>query len=150
MIKKKQNDQDFKQKMNVASTLVLEIYRVLMGAFLVVFVPQKCEDTICSMDQNINRSDTMSQVAISFNAITMLTFLFLYFVEVKRENKLINYLEVNRFTPVDNESVGEALEKLSTVKKDNILQFDNYYQKAGICINSIIFDKCGIKFNCCL
>ena len=110
--------------MNVASTLVLEIYRVLMGAFLVVFVPQKCEDTICSMDQNINRSDTMSQVAISFNAMTMLTFLFLYFVEVKRENKLINYLEVNRFTPVDNESVGEALEKLATVKKDNILQFD--------------------------
>jgi hypothetical protein len=131
MIKEKQNDQDFNQKMNVVSTLVLEIYRVLMGAFLVVFVPQKCEDTICSMNQNINRGDTMSQVAISFNAMTMLTFLFLYFIEVKRENKLINYLEVNRFTPVDNESVGEALEKLSTVKKNNILKFDNYYQKAG-------------------
>jgi hypothetical protein len=83
------------------------------------------------MNQNINRGDTMSQVAISFNAMTMLTFLFLYFIEVKRENKLINYLEVNRFTPVDNESVGEALEKLSTVKKNNILKFDNYYQKAG-------------------
>ena len=27
-IKEKQNDQDFQQKMNVASTLVLEIYRV--------------------------------------------------------------------------------------------------------------------------
>jgi len=124
-------DQDFNQKMNVVSTLVLEIYRVLMGAFLVVFVPQKCEDTICSMNQNINRNDTMSQIAISSNAMTMLIFLFLYFIEVKRENKLINYLEVNRFTPVDNESVGEALEKLSTVKKDNILKFDNYYQKAG-------------------
>ena len=37
IIREKQNDQDFKQKMNVASTLVLEIYRVLMGAFLVVF-----------------------------------------------------------------------------------------------------------------
>lgn len=131
IIREKQNDQDFKQKMNVASTLVLEIYRVLMGAFLVVFVPQKCDDTICSMNQNINRSDSLSQTAISFNTITMFTFLFLYFIEVKRENKLINYLEVNRFTPVDNESVGEALTKLSTVKKDNILLFDNYYQKAG-------------------
>ena len=85
MIKEKQNDQDFNQKMNVASTLVLEIYRVLMGAFLVVFVPQKCEDTICSMNQNINRNDTMSQIAISSNAMTMLIFLFLYFIEVKRE-----------------------------------------------------------------
>ena len=31
MIKEKQNDQDFKQKMNVASTLVLEIYRVFIS-----------------------------------------------------------------------------------------------------------------------
>ena len=130
-IKEKQNDQDFQQKMNVASTLVLEIYRVLMGAFLVVFVPQKCDDTICSMNQNINRDDILSQVTMAFNAVTMLTFLFLYFVEVKRENKLINYLEVNRFTPVDNESVGDALEKLSTIKKESILKLDKYYQKAG-------------------
>jgi len=130
-IKEKQNDQDFQQKVNVASTLLLEIYRVLMGAFLVVFVPQKCDDTICSMNQNINRDDILSQVTMAFNAVTMLTFLFLYFVEVKRENKLINYLEVNRFTPVDNESVGEALEKLSTVKKESILKLDKYYQKAG-------------------
>jgi len=68
---------------------------------------------------------------LGFNAFTMLAFLGLYFVEVKRENKLINYLEVNRFTPVDNESVGESLEKLSTMKKQNILDYDGYYQKAG-------------------
>ena len=130
-IKEKQNDQDFQQKVNVASTLVLEIYRVLMGAFLVVFIPQKCGDSICSMEQNINRDDILSQITIIFNTLTMFTFLCLYFIEVKRENKLINYLEVNRFTPVDNESVGEALQKLSTNKKDNILKFDKYYQKAG-------------------
>ena len=131
MITEKQNDQDFNQKVNVASTLVLEIYRVLMGAFLVLFVPQKCDDTICSLTQNMNRDDTLSQITLGFNAFTMLAFLGLYFVEVKRENKLINYLEVNRFTPVDNESVGESLEKLSTIKKQNILDYDGYYQKAG-------------------
>ena len=58
---------------------------------------------------------TLYLVLLSFcNGVTMLSFLFLYFIEVKRENKLINYLEVNRFTPVDNESVGEALVKLPT------------------------------------
>ena len=41
-------DQDFKQKMNVVITLVLEIYRVLMGAFLILFVPQNCNDNICN------------------------------------------------------------------------------------------------------
>jgi hypothetical protein len=130
-LKEKTNDQDFQQRMNVASTLLLEIYRVLMGAFLVVFVPQKCGQEICSLTQNINREDGLAKTAIAFNTITMLTFLMLYFVEVKRENKLINYLEVNRFTPVDNESVGEALLKLAPEKKQTIWDYDDYYQKAG-------------------
>jgi hypothetical protein len=131
MVKEKQNDQDFNQKMGVASTLLLEIYRVLMGAFLVMFVPQKCGDGSCSLTQNINRTGALSQITLACNALTMLSFLGLYFVEVKRENKLINYLDVNRFTPVDNESVGNSLEKLSTKKKQNILAYDGYYQKAG-------------------
>ena len=54
IIKEKQNDQDFNQKVGVASTLLLELYRVLMGAFLMVFVPQNCGDSICSMDENMN------------------------------------------------------------------------------------------------
>lgn len=131
MIKEKQNDQDFNQKLNVGITLILEIYRVLMGAFLVVFVPQKCGDTICSASQNINRGDSLSQSAISFNIITSLSFLALYFIEVKRENKMINYLEVNTFTATDNDSVGVALERLAVSKKQSIWDYDGYYQKSG-------------------
>ena len=62
MIMEKQNDQDFKQKTNVFFTLMLEIYRVLMGAFLIAFVPQKCDDTICTLGQNIGRTDNFSIV----------------------------------------------------------------------------------------
>lgn len=131
MIREKQNDQDFNQKLNVGITLILEIYRVLMGAFLVVFVPQKCAETICSTSQNINRDDALSQTAISFNMLTALSFLALYFVEVKRENKMISYLEVNKFTPTDNDAVGIALEKLATGKKAVIWDYDRYYQKSG-------------------
>lgn len=130
-IKEKQNDQDFNQKMNVGLTLVLELYRVLMGAFLVVFVPQKCGDNVCSMSDNIYRDDALSQTSIAFNAITMCSFLALYFVEVKRENKLINYLEVNRFNSLDNESVGQALEQLASSKKQSIWDYDGYYQTTG-------------------
>ena len=131
MIKEKQNDQDFNQKIGVATTLVLELYKVLMGAMLVIFVPQKCGSDMCSISQNVERTDSLSQAALSFNIITVLSFLALYFVEVKRENKMINYLEVNRFTPVDNETVGEALEKLAVAKKQKIWDYDGYYQKAG-------------------
>ena len=131
MIKEKQNDQDFNQKIGVATTLVLELYKVLMGAMLVIFVPQKCGSAMCSISQNIERNDSLSHTALSFNIITVLSFLALYFVEVKRENKMINYLEVNRFTPVDNESVGDALEKLDVAKKQKIWDYDGYYQKTG-------------------
>jgi len=137
-------NQDFNQKMNVASTLTLELYRVLMGAFLMAFVPQKCGEDICSLNENINREDVLSRTTVAFNSLTLLSFLFLYFIEVKRENKLITYLEVNRFNPVDNESVGKALEKLELSKKNSILQYDVYYQSVGkICtvifgINSVL------------
>ena len=124
-------DQDFKQKMNVAITLVLEIYRVLMGAFLTLFVPQECNDHICSQTENYSRSDDLSRAGFSINAITMFSFLILYYIEVKRENKLITYLEVNRFEPRDNESVETALLKLDTSKKESIWKFDGYYQKMG-------------------
>ena len=131
IIKEKQNDQNFRQKMNVAFTLILEMYRVLMGALLVIFVPQKCDDNICSINQNIYRDDIFSQITISFNIITLISFLFLYFIEVKRENKLITYLDVNKFNSVDNDSVGVALQKLPIIKKFKILKYDEYYYKLG-------------------
>tara|TARA_B100000925_G_scaffold251429_1_gene203099 strand:- start:765 stop:1445 length:681 start_codon:yes stop_codon:yes gene_type:complete len=124
-------DQDFNQRINVLSTLMLELYRVLMGAFLMVFVPQKCGDDICSIDENIDRTDALSRVTLSANTITMFAFLVLYIIEVKRENKLITYLEVNKFNPGDNTSVEVALRKLDPSKKELIMNYDTYYQKAG-------------------
>ena len=78
-IRIKQQDQDFMQRINVATILVLEIYRVLTGAFLILFVPQKCDEEICSISQNIYRDDILSQTSLAFNSATMLLFLFLHF-----------------------------------------------------------------------
>ena len=130
-LKAKTSDQDFQQRTNVFIALLLEIYRVLMGAFLTIFVPQTCGDHSCGMSETINRTGELELTALSFNAITMLTFLFLYTIEVKRENKLITYLDVNRFTPVDDDSVGNCLERLPKKKHESILQYDKYYQQAG-------------------
>jgi len=130
-LREKTSDQDFQQRTGVLITFLLEIYRVLMGAFLVVFVPQKCFDHSCSLSETIHRTGELEVIAVSFNSLTMLTFLFLYGIEIRRENKLISYLDVNRFTPVDNDSVGTCLEKLPKDKHDAILKFDKYYQQAG-------------------
>ena len=49
----KSNDQDFNQKVNVALTLLLEMYRVIMGSLLILMVPQGCGDHICDINDNI-------------------------------------------------------------------------------------------------
>ena len=97
--------------------------------FVVQYLNEKKNDQ--EIKQNINRSDIISRLAISANLLTFLIFITLYVIEVRRENKLIKYLEVNRFTPVDNESVGEALTKLDDKRKTTILNYDRYYRNGG-------------------
>lgn len=50
---------------------------------------------------------------------------------MKRENKLITYLEFNKFNSIDNDSVGIALKKLPIVKKYKIFKYDEYYYSIG-------------------
>ena len=125
------NDQDFKQKTGMYTSFIMEFYRVIMGSFLVVFVPQKCGDNVCSMGDNVMTSEPYKNVVFAFNTITCVLFLHMYYAEMKRENKLINYLDVNAELPRDNDAVGEALIKLPAQKKDAILGLDKYYQRSG-------------------
>jgi hypothetical protein len=62
----------------------------------------------------------------------MASFLAMYTLEVKRENRLITYLEVNKSVASDNSSVAKVLEGLSADKRDSIWALDKYYQYAGL------------------
>ena len=123
--------QDYNQKRDALITLCLEIYRVLMGAGLMLFIPQKCGDTSCSFSDNLNRSDDYSVACLSFNLITMISFLGLYAVEFKRETKLISYLEVNKNKPMDNDSIEEELKNLDISYKNILWDLDYYYKVSG-------------------
>ena len=74
-IRETQNDQDFQQKLGVGTTLILEIYRVLMGALLIAFVPQDCNGQICSMNENLTRDDVLAKTAVGTNFATLGAFL---------------------------------------------------------------------------
>lgn len=137
-------DQDNSQKITVVTTVSVELYRVLVSTLLILFVPQKCGDHVCSYSENMDPDTNLYITGLFFNYLTLAMFLSMYYLEVKRENKLITYLDVNKNIANDNDSVGKALELLPSCKKDNILFFDKYYQKTAYAamvifvINSII------------
>jgi hypothetical protein len=130
-IQNKLNDQDFMQKVSVLPAFILELYRVVISSFLILFVPQACGDHVCSYDENMTLGNELYSAGLFFNFITMLSFLVMYIFEIKRENRLITYLEVNKNVPTDNDSVQKLLEDLPEDKRNSILSLDKCYQRAG-------------------
>lgn len=143
--KEEEDSQDTNQKIGVTIAVAVEIYRALIASFLILFVPQKCGDHVCSFSENAETGpDPLYNAGFVFNCITMAAFLALYYAEVRREVKLIAYLDVNTSRPSDNESVGQVLEKIQPQHKDAILYYDSLYIKAGygtigcFAINSVL------------
>jgi hypothetical protein len=125
-------NQDAQQKRNALMNLAFELYRVVMGSCLTIFVPQECtNDLPCSFSENIGRSDVLSKLALAMNFITFCSFIMMYGVEAKRENKMITYLEVNPMRPTDTASVEDALCFLDDTRKERLWALDRYYGKTG-------------------
>ncbi len=130
---KKINDQDFQQKLGVLFNVSVELYRVMVSSLLILFVPQKCDDHICSLLENVPTGDLNDKntVGLMINFITMGAFLFMYAFEIRREEKLIRILEVNNNISTDPESVGKRLEVLANYKIEQITNANAYYKYSG-------------------
>lgn len=102
---------DTKQRIQSIFTFCLEFYKVLMGTFLILFVPQKCDDHICTMKERIE-SETPCFV---INSISCLMLMFLYFIELKRENWCITYLDID--PKKSNENLDEEIEHYPEIKR---------------------------------
>ena len=61
-------------------------YKIIMGTFLVVFVPQKCGDEICSMTDNFFNGTIINSAGNICNFVTFSSIGTLYFIEMRREN----------------------------------------------------------------
>lgn len=124
--------QDTSQKLGVATIVAVEIYRALVASFLILFVPQDCGGHVCSFSENAETGpDPLYNAGFVFNCITMAAFMALYYAEVRRESKLISYLDVNPEKASDNDSVGLVLEKMPKYCSEAILYYDGLYIKTG-------------------
>lgn len=124
--------QDTSQKLGVATIVAVEIYRALVASFLILFVPQDCGGHVCSFSENAETGpDPLYNAGFVFNCITMAAFMALYYSEVRRESKLISYLDVNPEKASDNDSVGLILDKMPKYCSEAILYYDGLYIKTG-------------------
>jgi len=127
-INKLANDQDTTQRMNVGIQVLLEMYRVITSSLLILFVPQICNDHICTTTENLVWETSTYNTALCFNFISMAFLVNMYYMELVRENRLIKYLSINPNVANDNEEVGKKLQLLSTTKQDKIFKINKYYR----------------------
>lgn len=132
------NNQDNQQKILMSITFLFEMYRVIMSTLLVLFVPQQCDVGPCSVADKTKPQDQFELFTLVFNFITFASFLAMYILESKRELHLINYLDINRFKPRDNESVGNELDYLSLKRRNRIEVSELNYQYSSY-LNMVLF-----------
>lgn len=139
------SEQNFKQKIGIIPTILIELYKVMVSSFLILFAPQKCGDHICSLDENLESPNLLYTIGLIMNFITMGSFLIFYGLEIKRENKLITYLEVNQTLPTDSSSVEIALEKLPEEKRNSLYMLNKWYQRLGWFVLTMFIANTGLS-----
>ena len=88
-------DADTKQRITTFFSMCLEFYKVLMGTFLVIFVPQECNGDICTMKENFFNGTVLNSAGNICNFVTFTSIGTLYIIELKRENWCIQYLDID-------------------------------------------------------
>ena len=87
--------QDLKQRVKVAGIFLLQIYKVTTGTLLSLFVPQSCDNKICTVQENFENNETYHKITVYWNFFAMFTFFTYYLVELRREEWAIKYLDVD-------------------------------------------------------
>ena len=129
--------QDFNQRLNMGLSILFELYRVITCSLLILFVPQNCNDTMCTTIQNLESTDAFYNFSLVINFISLVSFCPLYYLEIKRENRLIKYLDVNPELTNDDKGVEMMLTLLPCEKKHKIIKSDKHYQQFAYIIIGI-------------
>lgn len=105
--------QDTQQRLLAILYLVLDSYRIIVGSFFSIFVPQACEDIpslkndtqtfhTCSFEDNTTNLTLYNKYVLIFNALTAGVLVASFVIEFRREHWLIKHLDVNPKKPDNN------------------------------------------------
>ena len=88
-------DVDTKKIIIVIFLFIFQNYKILLGCMLVLFVPQVCNEEVCTLSEKLENRDDKHMITLFFNGLSVLLFVILYILELKRENWCVKYLDIN-------------------------------------------------------
>ena len=123
---------DTKERIKVGGLFIFQSYKVIMGSMLSLFVPQLCVgDEVCTISDNLlhHDNDVFHQVTLGFNFLSVLLFIGVYIIELKRENWCVKYLDIDHNIPDNNlESIiKDKPDLLLPLSKHNKLYFQSIF-----------------------
>jgi len=141
--------EDNQQKLTTGAIMTLEFYKIMMATFLILFVPQKCEDKVCTISENFNNNDTLHFSALISNFVTFIFVLYFYRMEFKRENWCIQYLDIDPALP--NNNLDKEIETYPEYKEEMKILNINYLQSLYLASSTILanfgFSSVVIAYN---
>ena len=133
---------DSKQRVTTTCLMFLEFYKILMATFLVLFVPQKCEEEVCTITENFFKRDPVHLAALISNFTTFVSVLYFYYIEMKRENWCIKYLDIDLTKP--NNYLDDEIEAYPKYKKQ-MNQLNKSYLKSMYASSTLLVINFGIS-----
>ena len=112
--KGKNDSQDCSQRTMITVFLTLDAYRILIGCFYTLFVPQLCPDTHilprpdpmtyhpCTLEDNVTDLTLLNKAALGINALTAFVMMVGFLQEFRREQWMVKKLHVDPKKPDSN------------------------------------------------
>ena len=120
------------QRIKGCGIFMLEFYKILMGTFLTIFVPRDCGDRVCTLTDNYNDNEVFHRMTFLYNSICFIIVMYLYYIEIKRENWCITYLDIDDDKALEN--LDDEIEQYPDIKKTMLVMNKKYRTASMICI----------------
>ena len=139
-------DHDYLERFKVLGLFSLELYKVVTGTLLTIFIPQSCEIVdemnntrveICSLQENFeNRDmDVYREACVYVSFVSLFSFATSYMIELQRENYAIENLDSDKDVPEnqlreilkDEPALEQTLDRLNIIYWRSLLVTTGLY-----------------------
>jgi len=136
-------DVDTKERLKIILIFLLQSYKVAMGSMLILFVPQNCDKNVCSITDNLAKTDGLHVTTLVFNFISLISFILCYNSELERENWCIKHLDIDKNKGDNNLALilNQKPEFKQTLAKINNKYYIFSLNAAGVYIINLILSS---------